>query len=121
MSPKTILIIDDDETILSLVAANLKKSGYASLSASNGEEGIKSARKHKPDAIILDWIMPGMDGDEVLNALKDNEGTAHIPVIMLTARNEVNNVSDSLQHGAKDYIVKPYDHNHLIKRLEKLL
>ncbi len=120
MKNKTILIIDDDETILSIVEATLEKNGYSVLTASDGIDGLKIVNTMPPDAIILDRNMPDMSGDEVLDQLKSDESTKNIPVMMLTAKNDIKDISESLEKGARDYIVKPFDHDNLIIRLKNL-
>lgn len=121
MDTRKILIIDDDPTICELIVTNLKQNGYTTVAAFSGETGIEAAKKDTPDCIILDWSLPGMDGMEVLKSLKEDDATQNIPVIMLTAKTEISHVSQSLSYGAKDFIVKPFEHDNLIERLEKVL
>ena len=121
MSLKSVLIIDDDATIRALIKASLEDNGYDPLESQSGEDGLSVAKEKKPDCILLDWMMPNMDGISVLKELKKNEETRSIPVIMLTSKTEVSNVSESLTMGANDYIVKPFDTYNLIVRLEKIL
>ena len=121
MTNATILVIDDDETILSIVEATLKKHGFTPITAANGEEGITKAANQNPDAIILDQNMPGMSGNETLTKLKEQPNTQNTPIIMLTGENDVLSVSKSLELGAQDYIVKPFDETNFIIRLNNLL
>lgn len=121
MSNKTILVIDDDETIRTVVDAVLKQHDLSPVLASSGEEGLNIARTVPPDGIVLDRKMPGMDGDQVLKELKEDPETAHIPVIMLTSKNRITDVSECLELGACDYIVKPFDHDNFIIRVHNML
>ncbi len=118
--PKKILIIDDDKIVRKLVAQTLEDNGYQHIAAINGAQGLEIAHDQKPDGIILDRIMPGIDGNQVLIELKENEDTKHIPVIMLTSRDNIEDISASLELGAMDYIVKPFDEDNLIIRLENM-
>ncbi len=121
MSEKTILVIDDDRTISTLVCAVLEDRGHSVISALNGKDGLEKAINELPDAIILDKQMPEMSGDEVLEQLQDNSETKNIPVIMLTGESQITEVSQSLERGALDYIVKPFDNDNLIVRLDNIL
>ena len=103
----SVLLIDDDDEFLELVEYNLRLEGRTVLMATNGPEGLKLARKKKPDVILLDVTMPEMDGLEVLRELKHDKKTANIPVFMLTARNLVGELEQAFDMGADDYITKP--------------
>ena len=111
-----LLVIDDDETVCDILEAYLSKVGYQVVAASSGEEGLKLAKKLRPDAITLDVMMPGMDGWEVLSKLKADPELAHIPVIMLTMT-EDKEIGYSL--GAAEYLTKPITRSQLIKVLRK--
>ncbi len=117
----TALVIDDDETITMLVKKTLENSGITSVTASGGQEGLDIINTMPPNLVILDRKMPGMDGDEVLKHLKGNEKTRDIPVLMLTSKNAITDVSECLEMGASDYIVKPFDHDNLVVRVKNLL
>lgn len=117
----TILVIDDDESMLEIIKSSLNKSGFNAITAVSGQEGLQIAAKTKPDAIILDWMMPEMDGNEALKNLKDNNDLRSIPVMMLTAKDEINNISESLTLGAKEYIVKPFDLENMVLRLRNMI
>ena len=121
MTNKTILAIDDDPTLLSLVQNVLEQSGFTVILAENGEIGLDKAQNETPDAVLLDRKMPGLTGNEVLKALKENETTKNIPVLILTGDNNIKDLSMSLELGAKDYIVKPFNNENLIKRLKNVL
>ncbi len=116
-----ILVIDDDGTILMQVEQILKKNGYTPVCANDGEIGLEKAISEHPDAIILDRKMPKMDGNETLMQLKANDLTKNVPVIMLTGDNRVTDISTSLDLGAVDYIVKPFDQDNFLVRLERAL
>lgn len=116
-----ILVIDDDETVLEIVNTVLKDAGYAVECFSDGPAGLKRAATYMPSAIILDRNMPVMNGNQILKELKDNPHTAQIPVIMLTGDAEHSNISQNLEMGARDYIVKPFDPNALLLRLRNTL
>lgn len=117
----TILVIDDDESMLEIIKSSLNKSGFNTITAVSGQEGLQIAAQTKPDAIILDWMMPEMDGNEVLKNLKNNNDLKSIPVMMLTAKDEINNISESLTLGAKEYIVKPFDLENMVLRLRNMI
>ncbi len=116
-----ILIVDDNEVIRMQIEAILQQSGYTSVCAENGKSGLEKAITEQPHAIILDRRMPEMDGNMTLIQLKDNETTKDIPVIMLTGDDRVTDISTSLELGAVDYIVKPFDHSNFLLRLSKAL
>lgn len=116
-----ILVIDDEEDFSFFLKKNLARLDYKVLAASNGKKGLQLARRHKPDLILLDVMMPGMNGFEVLKILKDDMETLAIPVIMLTGREdqEAKQLAASLYN--EDYIVKPADVEELRRRIEKVL
>ena len=105
---KKILVIDDDQDILKLIKIILENEGYEVKTAPTGEEGIKYAIQDMPDLILLDIMMPIMDGWEILKMLHTDEGTRKIPVAMLTCKTDVKNKLIGLQEGAIDYITKPF-------------
>ena len=104
----TILCIDDDHDILNLLEKILAGAGYAVITATDGKQGLSEARNRKPDLILLDVIMPGMDGYEVCKKIKDKEETKNIPIIFITAKNEDEDEAKGLKMGAVDYIRKPF-------------
>ncbi|MCF7972547.1 MAG: response regulator [Phycisphaerae bacterium] len=106
---KTILIIDDDKMIREILKHALSRNGYCILTAEEGTSGIEMATEENITAIILDWMMPGMDGMEVLKQLKDNKITANIPVIMLTSKDASAEIGQAVSEGAVNYIVKPFN------------
>ncbi len=117
----SILVVDDEPDILNLLEYNLKKAGYAVLQAKDGPEAIELAVRKKPDLILLDVMLPDMEGTEVLKRLKSSDAVAHIPVIMLTAKGEEIDKVVGFELGAEDYITKPFSPRELILRLKAVL
>ena len=118
MPQKTILIIDDEEPIRVLLKLTLQSAGYDSvLEASNGEDGLALAMRYKPDLILLDLMLPGMDGLSVCRRLKSSPDTRMIPIIMLTARSDESDIVIGLEMGANDYITKPFNRKVLTARI----
>lgn len=119
---KKILIIDDEKDFAYFIKENLQLiSNYTVITASRGKKGIRAALKENPDLILLDVMMPGVDGFEVLKRLKTNEKTYHIPVIMLTAKSDDESKLRSSGLYADDYIVKPVETKTLRTRIQKIL
>lgn len=119
---KRILIIDDEEDFSFFVKANLQLiSNYEVIVATKGKKGIKAAYKEKPDLILLDIMMPGIDGFEVLKRLKRNEKTLNIPVIMLTAKHEDESKIKAAGLYCEDYVVKPVEIKDLKSKIHKIL
>ena len=116
-----ILVVDDEEDILELVRFNLAREGYHVLCALSGEEALEKARKEQPDLLVLDLMLPGMDGLEVARALKQDAGTKEIPIIMLTAKGEEIDVVTGLELGADDYMTKPFSPRILLARVRAVL
>lgn len=104
-----VLVIEDEEHIRMVLNYNLKLDGFDVYLAENGKIGIEKAREIVPDLILLDWMMPGLDGLQVLSKLKDDETTKSIPVFMLTAKSMMVEVGRALYEGADGYITKPFD------------
>lgn len=119
--PKSILVIDDEKDILKLLQYNLEKEGYQFLSAKTGEEGFEIARAKKPDLVILDLMLPGMDGLEVCKLLRSDNATRGLPVLMLTAKSSETDQIVGLEIGASDYISKPFSVKVLLARAKNLL
>ncbi|MHB0876041.1 MAG: response regulator [Anaerolineae bacterium] len=117
----TILVIDDDNDLREMIRFVLQQTNYDVLLASTGIEGMRLAWQERPDAILLDVMMPRMDGHEVLHRLKNTPETATIPVVMLTAVSAAKQVRGLIEAGAADYVVKPFEPNRLIERLERAL
>lgn len=121
MSKETILIVDDEEDILELIKFNLKNEGYNILQAMTGEEAIKIARQSGPDLMVLDLMLPGIDGLEVTRHLKNNDATMDIPIVMLTAKGEESDIVTGLELGANDYMSKPFSPRELTARIRAIL
>lgn len=113
---RTVLIVDDERAIVDILDFNLKKEGYATLRAYDGPEGLRAAREGRPDLILLDIMLPGMDGFEVCRTLRA-EGD-NVPIIMLTAREEETDKVFGLETGADDYITKPFSMRELLARVK---
>lgn len=105
---KTILIVEDDKFLRELITQKLAKEGYDTLMAIDGEEGIKNIREGKPDLVLLDLILPGIDGFEVLSRMKEDENLAKIPVIILSNLGQREEVERGLKLGANDYMIKAH-------------
>lgn len=116
-----ILVVDDEEHIVELIKFNLEKNGYKVVTAFNGNDAIKLASDEKPDLIVLDLMLPGIDGIEICKILKRDENTEKIPIIMLTARGEETDKILGLELGADDYVTKPFSVKELIARIKAVL
>ena len=121
MTAQKILIVDDEPDITELVSYNLKKAGYAVASASDGEEALARVREDRFDLIVLDLMLPGIHGMELCRILRNNEKTAQIPIIMLTAKGEETDKIRGLETGADDYMTKPFSPKELIARVKAIL
>ena len=108
MSAK-VLVIDDEAPIRLLCRVNLEAEGMEVIEAQDGTAGVELARSERPDVILLDVMMPGMDGWEVLQALQAGEGTSEIPIVFLTARAELRDRAQGLELGGIDYVTKPFN------------
>lgn len=117
---KRILVVDDERHIVRLVQVNLERQGYQVLTAYDGVECLEKARAEKPDLIILDVMMPRMDGFEALQRLKTDPETSIIPVIMLTARAQDRDVLQGYQYGADLYLTKPFSPLELISLVKRV-
>ncbi len=121
MAKETILIVDDEEDILELVKYNLEKEGYKTISALTGEDALKLATDIHPDLIVLDLMLPGMDGLEVTKILRAGSLTANIPIVMLTAKGDESDIVTGLELGANDYMSKPFSPRELVARIRAIL
>jgi two-component system phosphate regulon response regulator PhoB len=121
VAKKNILIVDDEEDVLDLVRYNLDKEGYCTETATSGEEAMAKARAKLPDLIILDLMLPGIDGLQVCRNLKNDAKTQNIPVIMFTAKGEEGDIVTGLELGADDYVTKPFSLKVLIARVRRIL
>ena len=105
---KRILVVDDERDLVDLISMNLQRHGYDVLTANDGKMGLELARKQGPDLILLDLMMPGLNGQEVATRLKGDPQTATLPILMLTARGEETDIVVGLSLGADDYVTKPF-------------
>ncbi len=117
----SVLLVEDEEHIRLVVEYNLKREGFEVYSAEDGQAALEIARKIIPDIILLDWMLPGMNGLEVLTELKHDERTEHIPVFMLTAKGMASDVARALEMGADNYITKPFNPRQLGETIKKKL
>ena len=120
-SRKKVLIVDDEKDIVDLVAYNLSRNGYETITAHDGNDALESAAKNAPDLIILDLMLPGIDGTEVARRLKADPRTTNIPIVMLTAKGEETDVVVGLTLGADDYVTKPFSMKVLLARVGSVL
>lgn len=118
---KKILLIEDDEDTLQFMSHGLEMLGYYPMLSRNATEAVERIMAEEPDLIILDLLLPGVDGFKICEKLKDNYFTAHIPIIIVTAKGEIDNRVKGLSVGADDYIVKPFDPMELDARIKALL
>ncbi|MDP3787141.1 MAG: response regulator [Candidatus Omnitrophota bacterium] len=118
---ETILIVEDERDIVKMLEYNLGKEGFKTLSARDGEAALSLAGKEHPDLILLDLMLPGMDGLEVCKALKNESRTTAIPIIILTAKSQESDKIVGLELGADDYITKPFSPRELVARIKAVL
>lgn len=118
---KHILVVEDEEDILALLHFNLIKAGFDVTCAACGEEGLSKVGENKPDLILLDLMLPGIDGLEICRRLRQDEETEAIPIIMLTARGEEGDVVRGLEMGADDYVTKPFSIKVLLARVQTVM
>lgn len=121
MSRERVLVVDDEQDLLELVSYNLNKEGYRVVGVASGEEALTAARRDVPDLILLDLLLPTVDGLEVCRRLKADPRTQHIPVLMLTAKSEEADVVTGLELGAEDYVTKPFSPRVLVARVKAVL
>ncbi|HRZ78382.1 MAG TPA: response regulator transcription factor [bacterium] len=121
MAKERILAVDDEEDILNLIKYNLEREGFKVETAANGEMAVRIARENAPDLILLDLMLPGMDGLDVCRILKNDRNTSKVPIVMLTARGEESDIVTGLEIGADDYITKPFSPRVLIARIKTIL
>ncbi len=121
MAKASILVIEDDPDIRELLSFSLAKEGWAVIMASDGEEGLAALPSANPDCVVLDIMLPGIDGLEVLRVLKSDPARKRLPVIMTTAKGEEADIVTGLELGAEDYVVKPYSPKVLVARIRAAL
>ena len=121
MGKKRILVVDDEEDILSVLKFRLEANNYEVLSATDGQEGLNKARSERPDLMILDLMLPKLDGYKVCRMLKFDEGYKNIPIIMFTARDQKKDEELGKEMGADAYIPKPFESEVLLEKIKELL
>jgi len=121
MPKEKILVVDDEEDILELLKYNLSREGYQVLCTTSGEKTLNLVKAETPDLIVLDLMLPGMDGLEVARRLKDNDNTKNVPIVMLTAKGEEADIVTGLELGADDYVTKPFSPRILLARVRAVL
>ena len=121
MTRQLILLIEDDEDIRELLVYNLEKNDYATEAVETGEDGLASALRRNPDLILLDLMLPGMDGLSVCRQLKAGKATHDIPIIIISAKGEEADIITGLELGADDYLAKPFSPNILLSRVRAVL
>lgn len=121
MNPKKVLIVDDEEFVRQLIQIKLKFCGIETVEAGNGVEAIEKAVSERPDLILLDVMMPKMNGFEACQRLKANQETSHIPIVMLTARGDPSAKERGENAGALEYLTKPFSPQKLAERVLEIL
>jgi two-component system alkaline phosphatase synthesis response regulator PhoP len=118
MKKGTILVIDDEKDLIELVRYNLEKEGFDVIAATDGQSGLEVVKKHRPDLVVLDLMMPGLDGLQVCQRLRSDPRSGRIPVIMLTAKATEADRVVGLELGADDYITKPFSPREVVARVK---
>ena len=118
---ETVLVVEDEEDILEVIRYNLSREGYRVSGVRDGEEGLRRIRKDNPNLVLLDLMLPGLDGLEICRRLKEDPVTRAIPLVMVTAKGEESDVVLGLGLGADDYIVKPFSPRELVARVKAVL
>ena len=121
MPGATVLVVDDDPVIQKLLQVNFEMEGYTVITAGDGEEGLAKAQAERPDAVVLDVMMPKMDGLEVARRLKGDAETRSIPIILLSAKAQQADVQAGQATGADEYLTKPFDPLELLQRVGALI
>ncbi|RMD85559.1 MAG: DNA-binding response regulator [Candidatus Dadabacteria bacterium] len=121
MTGQKLLIIEDESDVLELIRYNVELHGYKAITASDGAQGLELAKKHIPDGVVLDLMLPGLDGLDVCRQLKADSLTASIPIIIVSAKGQEADIVVGLELGADDYIVKPFSPRVLLARIKAVL
>lgn len=121
MNRKKVLLVDDSNTVLMMEKMILSKGPFEIVTARDGAEGVAKARTEQPDAILLDVMMPNMDGLSACAAIRAEPTTAHIPIVMVTTRGEETNIETAFRNGATDYVTKPINGLELLTKLANIL
>lgn len=120
METGNILVVDDSPTDMHVLTGYLQKHGYSTISANNGEDAIGLARMHKPDAVLMDIVMPGINGYEATRMILRDPETAAIPIILISSKGQVTDKIWGMRQGARDYLVKPVSERLLIQKIAAL-
>ncbi len=121
MTRKKVLLVDDSNTVLMMEKMILAKGPYDVVTARDGAEGVAKAKSEQPDAILLDVMMPNLDGLSACAAIRAEPATAHIPIVMVTTRGEETNIETAFRNGANDYVTKPINGLELLTKLANIL
>ena len=116
-----VLVVDDDPVIVRLLEVNFEMEGFTVVTAVDGQDGVDKARAEQPDVVVSDVMMPKLNGLELAAALKADDATKHIPIVLLSAKAQVDDIRSGLDAGADDYVTKPFEPLDLIDRVTKLL
>ena len=116
-----IFIIEDESSIIKLIEHNLKKNGFIVSSSANGNDGLKELKKFHPDLLLLDWMLPDLSGIEICKNIRKDNSFKHLPIIMLTAKGEVEDKIKGLDSGVDDYLTKPFSFNELMARIKAVI
>lgn len=121
MTRKRILLVDDSETILQLESMILQQDLYEVVTARDGQEGVAKALQVKPDLILMDVLMPQLDGFAALKRLREHPDTTRVPIVMVTSKAEAESMECGYERGCSDYIIKPIDRTELVAKVKNLL
>lgn len=121
MAPRKILLVDDSETVLLMERMILKKEPYQLITAKNGVEGVQKALEIKPDLILMDVVMPEMNGFEAVKWLRQRDTTRSVPIVMVTTQAEAESMEAGYESGCSDYIIKPIDSTELLTKVRSIL
>jgi len=121
VTTKRVLAVDDERFVVRMIEDILREGGIEALSAFSGEEAVEKTRAEQPDLVLLDWMMPGMSGLEACRALKVDPRTAHIPIIILTAKAQASDEEEAKRAGAIDHLTKPFSPRKLLQLIEGYL
>ena len=121
MPDRTVLVVDDDPVILKLLEVNFEMEGFSVITAGDGDEGLHAIREQRPDAVVLDIMMPKLNGLEVLEAARADPATKNVPIVLLSAKAQASEVQRGLDLGADDYVTKPFDPIDLVERVNAVL
>lgn len=121
MAPRKILLVDDSETVLLIEQMILKKEPYQLFTAKNGVEGVEKALANRPDLILMDVVMPEMNGFEAVRSLRQRDATRSVPIVMVTTKAEAESMEAGYESGCSDYITKPIDSTELLAKVRNIL